>query len=79
MPRFQFALSTAETIRESGAVVSPDFAQALSAIGEHASIHTGDRLSIGVPGFPPAQYECVGIQMRGSGRIALWKAQARAA
>jgi hypothetical protein len=59
MPRFQFSLSTTDIVREAGVVHTESFADALSAIGEHVSAKQGDTLEIGVPGFPPARYECV--------------------
>jgi hypothetical protein len=61
MPRFEFALSTMAEVREAGIVQSESFAEALTAIGEQATVHQGDTLEIGVAGFPPARYEYLGI------------------
>jgi hypothetical protein len=65
MPRFQFSLSTTDIVREAGVVQSDSFANALAAIEEHVSAKEGDTLEIGVPGFPPARYECVWGGMTG--------------
>jgi hypothetical protein len=59
MPRFQFALSTTEQVREAGIVQTDSFNEALTAISEHVDAHEGDTLEIGVPGFPPARFQCV--------------------
>jgi len=56
MPRFKFAVSGPEEVREAGIVQSESFAEALSAIGEQSALTEGDTLEIGVPGFPPAKY-----------------------
>ena len=59
MPRYNFSIGKAGTVREAGAVQSDSFDDALEAISEHAETHVGDVLEIGVPGFPPARYELV--------------------
>lgn len=59
MPRFQFSLRSSSAVREAGVVQSDTFAEALTAIDEHVTATEGDMLEIGVPGFPPARYECV--------------------
>ena len=56
MPRFQFALSSMQQVREAGVVQSESFNDALSAISDHVEAREGDTLEIGVPGFPPARY-----------------------
>jgi hypothetical protein len=61
MPRFKFALSGPEEVREAGIVQSESFAEALSAIGEQSALTEGDTLEIGVPGFPPARYHYLGL------------------
>ena len=75
MPKFEFALSSADTIREAGVVVSEDLAQALTTIQAHAPVDEGDLLLIGVPGFPPIQYQCVGIEERSEGWVPVWRPQ----
>lgn len=62
MPRFKFSLTTLDEIREAGIVQSNSFADALATIGQHATVHEGDTLEIGVPGFPPAKYEYLGTR-----------------
>jgi hypothetical protein len=79
MPRFEYALSTAETLRSSGVVVSNDFADALHTIQENAAISNGDVLMLGVPGFPPVRYECVGLEVDTEGWTPVWRAMRRAA
>ena len=55
MPRFNFALGKAGTLREAGEVQSDTFDDALEAIAEQAVVQVGDLLEIGVYGFPPAR------------------------
>lgn len=59
MGRFRFAVSNIEARRE-GIVESMTFADAVDTLGHHVSVRKGDFLEIGVPGFPPARFECVG-------------------
>jgi protein involved in polysaccharide export with SLBB domain len=59
MPRYTFSLSKAHAAAESGTVLSDSFTEALDAIAEQPRVSVGDTLEIGVPGFPPARYECV--------------------
>ena len=61
MPRFKFALSGPEEVREAGIVHSESFAEALTTIGEQSTLTEGDTLEIGVPGFPPARYHYLGM------------------
>lgn len=65
MPRFEFAVGSAATFREAGAVNSESFDDALEAITEQVTIRDGDTLEIGVRGFPPARYECVWPKING--------------
>ena len=76
MPRFMFALSTTELVREAGVIKSETLAQALDLVGEHATINAGDMLEIGVKGFPPARFECVSTMIKGS---PLWRARGQLA
>ena len=59
MSKFRFSLSNVES-RHEGVIESESFGLAVDALREHISVHTGDRLEIGVSGFPPAHFECVG-------------------
>ena len=59
MSRFSFSLSGADSRRE-GVIESETFRAAVDALGEHVDVHQGDVLEIGVFGFPPARFECVG-------------------
>lgn len=79
MPKFEYALTTAETLRSAGVVVSHDFTEALTTIQENASIGNGDVLMLGVEGFPPARYECVGMTPNEDGWTPVWRAPLRAA
>jgi hypothetical protein len=76
MPRFTFALSTTELVREAGVIKSESLAEALDLVGEHATVNAGDTLEIGVRGFPPARFECVSTMIKGS---PLWRAHGRLA
>lgn len=59
MARFQFSLSSSDTVRRAGVVQSDTFANALEALAEEIEPSQGDTLEIGVRGFPPARFECV--------------------
>ena len=59
MSKYCFSLSGAEARRE-GVIESDSFRGAVDALGEHVEVHMGDVLEIGVTGFPPVRYECVG-------------------
>jgi hypothetical protein len=59
MSKFRFSLSGADARRE-GIIESDSFAGAVDALAEHVDVRRGDLLEIGVTGFPPARYECVG-------------------
>jgi hypothetical protein len=59
MSRFSFSVSGVDSRRE-GVIESDTFREAVNALGRHVDVTTGDLLEIGVLGFPPARYECVG-------------------
>jgi hypothetical protein len=59
MSKYRFALSNWET-RQEGIVEGDDFADAVHNLGANVRITKGDQLEIGVFGFPPARFECVG-------------------
>ena len=67
MPRFTFSLAKAGIASEAGMVVSESFTDALDAIAEQPQVAVGDMLEIGVPGFPPARYQCVPLGRKGRG------------
>ena len=61
MSRFQFAISSGpESIRQAGVVESDSFDEAVVLLGKKIPVQTGDSLEIGVHGFPPARYQCIG-------------------
>lgn len=61
MSRYQFAISSGpESVRQAGVVESESFDGAVILLGERISVRAGDSLEIGVTGFPPARYSCVG-------------------
>jgi hypothetical protein len=61
MSKFQFAISSGpESVRQAGVVESDSFDEAVVLLGTKISVHAGDSLEIGVLGFPPARYECIG-------------------
>lgn len=64
MSEFRFSLSSVET-RRSGVIESNSFGEAVDALGQHVTVQAGDVLEIGVLGFPPATYECVGEMTKG--------------
>lgn len=59
MSRFCFSVSGIDS-RQEGVIESESFTAAVDALGQHVSVRTGDTLEIGVLGFPPMRYECVG-------------------
>ena len=59
MTRFTFSLSKAGVASDAGAVISESFTDALAALAREPQVAIGDTIEIGVPGFPPARYECV--------------------
>lgn len=59
MSRFSFSLSGTDS-RQEGVIESDSFIAAVDALGQHVAVQTGDLLEIGVLGFPPARYQCVG-------------------
>jgi hypothetical protein len=59
MSRYSFAVSGPESRRE-GVIESDSFIAAVDALGQHVDVQMGDELEIGVYGFPPARYRCVG-------------------
>ncbi len=65
MPRFQFSISSHESVREAGVVHSDSFSDALAFVGRHVTATRGDTLEIGVKGFPPARFECVNTILDG--------------
>ena len=61
MSKYQFAISSGpESVRQAGVVESDSFAAAVLLLGTKIPVHAGDSLEIGVYGFPPARYQCVG-------------------
>ncbi len=59
MTRFTFSLSKHGVASDAGAVISESFGDALAALAREPQVAVGDTIEIGVPGFPPARYECV--------------------
>jgi hypothetical protein len=60
MSKFRFSVSNIES-RRDGIIESDSFDDAVNELGKHVSINKGDVLEIGVFGFPPARYECMGV------------------
>jgi hypothetical protein len=59
MSKYSFSVSGLDS-RHEGVIDSESFIAAVDALGQRIDVRTGDRLEIGVPGFPPAKYHCVG-------------------
>ena len=68
MSKFCFSVNGAES-RHEGVVESDSFLAAIDALGAHVDVRMGDVLEIGVFGFPPARYQCVGAI---DGRHPVW-------
>ena len=60
MSKFRFSVSNIES-RRDGEIESDNFSDAVDALGKQIVVSKGDLLEIGVYGFPPARYECVGL------------------
>lgn len=61
MSSYLFAISAGpESVRQAGIVESDSFDGAVTLLGERIPVQPGDSLEIGVSGFPPARYDCVG-------------------
>ncbi len=61
MSKFSFAISSGpESLRQAGVVESSSFSEAVTLLGERIEVQAGDSLEIGVAGFPPARFHCVG-------------------
>ncbi|MEO8620079.1 MAG: hypothetical protein ABI625_03365 [bacterium] len=61
MSKYQFAISSGpESVRQAGVVESDSFDEAVHLLGTKIPVQAGDSLEIGVHGFPPARYHCVG-------------------
>jgi hypothetical protein len=59
MSKFCFSVNNAKS-RQEGVIESHSFVAAVDALGLHVDVQRGDVLEIGVLGFPPAVYTCVG-------------------
>jgi hypothetical protein len=64
MSKFRFSVTNIET-RRDGEIESDSFSDAVDELGRQIVVSKGDLLEIGVYGFPPARYECVGL-MKGT-------------
>jgi hypothetical protein len=58
MATYTFSLDSSEDTRQAGIIQSASFEEALRLVSERISVSQGDRLEIGVRGFPPARFEC---------------------
>lgn len=71
MSKYRFAVSDLESRRE-GTIESESFVSAVDALALHVDVRMGDVLEIGVLGFPPATFRCVGEGERG---LPVWMPQ----
>jgi hypothetical protein len=77
MTRFEFSISSAdEQHRLAGSVTSGTLSDALQVISDRAATSVGDRLEIGVSGFPPARFLYVPSV---DGDELIWQAEGRKA
>jgi hypothetical protein len=65
MSQFRFSVRSLAS-RQDGVIESESFRDAVDALGQHVTVKAGDILEIGVYGFPPAIYECVGAPKAGT-------------
>ena len=66
MATYTFSLSSSQDARQAGLIQSTSFEEALRLVGERMTVTQGDTLEIGVRGFPPARFECIGSLLDGS-------------
>jgi hypothetical protein len=59
MSKFRFAVNSRQ-MRQEGVIQSDSFGEAIDNLWEHVEVQQGDTLEIGVKGFPPAFFHCVG-------------------
>jgi hypothetical protein len=76
MSQFRFSVRGVAS-RQDGVIESESFLAAVDALGQHVTVKAGDILEIGVYGFPPAVYECIG-DPNGKGAT-VWKPNGRLA
>ena len=60
MSKVRFSVSNLSS-RRDGVIESDSFTDAVDTLGREVVVTKGDVLEIGVYGFPPARYECVGL------------------
>lgn len=61
MVKYTFSLDTKDDVVQAGVVQGRSFDEALETLAQELTVKRGDRLQIGVAGFPPAQFECVSL------------------
>lgn len=61
MAKYTFSLDTRDDVVQAGTVQGRSFGEALETLAQELVVKRGDRLRIGVAGFPPAQFECVSL------------------
>lgn len=61
MARYTFTLDTQDDVVQAGTVRGNSFDEALETLSHELVVKRGDRLRIGVSGFPPAHFECVSL------------------
>lgn len=66
MTTYTFSLDNSEEARQAGIIHSASFDEALRLVAERVSVSQGDTLEIGVPGFPPARFQCIQSLVDGS-------------
>jgi hypothetical protein len=75
MSKYCFSVCSVDT-RQAGVIESESFRAAVDALGKHVDVRAGDRLEIGVLGFPPAVFQCVGDAGVGYPMWVPWNEQA---
>ncbi len=73
MPHYEFTLFAEHTIRSTGDVFAVSLEDAIGVIEHDAPVTAGDRLLIGVNGFPPMLYECAEITYRDGALGPRWR------
>ena len=75
MAQFQFALTRNDMLRTAGAIEADTLNEAMFAIEWSTAVDNGDILRIGVSGFPPAQFNCLGARIVDGQIVPAWSAR----
>lgn len=73
MSRYDVVLVSLASIRLTGVVTAGSLAEAVAIVEGERVVRAGDRLLIGVAGFPPLRLECTGTERHGAALRPRWR------